>query len=554
VSKDDKNSAARQRILDKYLRLTKTKRMLPSRSDLISAGISRDQIRSHFGNITKLKEYAKESLPALGSMILDQDSFTAAAYRKLKKDIKQYKNLVITTAVVGKSVHEGFYQSLQLLCKKRKAKLLVLPCADPGGSKDWTMDSLIPKDCVVFDDIKINSNFSLCSIKTSAKQIQPLTGLEGIAGTEGSRVFASPKQNLEFVATSGEKMPHAIMTTGALTEPDYFTQRYMSERTAYIANKAHVMGAVIIEVKDNDIYHFTQIQAEFDTGYFADRGLYYMGDKKKVERIYGPKKGQSECGVYVEAIKPGDWHTGDTDPAVADAVFEAVQLFQPKWLFLDDFFNGHSINHHEEKDIIKSVQKMQRRRLDLSDELKDNADELNMIDKKVNKYVESIVMPVSNHNDWLSLYLRKEDLRKHPHNYKDAIKMQIAMIERGEDPLKCGMEMYGLKTKTPVRWLTPNEDLKTKAGVNLAPHGHIGKNGKRNPNKKGLLGAFGHCMVGHSHTPGIYLGVWQVGTSTYRRVGYNDGGASSWMQTFGIVYSNGSRQLINVINGEWPKP
>jgi hypothetical protein len=41
-----------------------------------------------------------------------------------------------------------------------------------------------------------------------------------------------------------------------------------------------------------------------------------------------------------------------------------------------------------------------------------------------------------------------------------------------------------------------------------------------------------------------------MGTSTYLKLNYNVG-PSSWMQSLCLVYSNGARQLINVINGSY---
>lgn len=546
--KEAEKRAAKDEILGVFSKLAQEKRLPPSRSDMIKAGVSRDKIRSHFGNMISLQESARGELAELGQVLFDETDFTESAHKKLQKDIKKYKNIIFTTAVVGNQVHEGFWKSLQLLAKKKKAKILILPCADPASSRGWALDSLIPKDSVIFNDLKINDNFKICSIKTSAKQLNPLTGMHRIAAGDRSCVFASPKQYLDYESVGNEKMSHAVMTTGACTTPNYHTRKYISERTAYFGHKDHILGAIIVEIADDEYYHFTQIQGEADTGYFADRGKYYMGDSGKVVSIRGDKKGPG--GITVEAIVAGDWHTGDTDPQVDDALLKAAKLLKPKKFVLHDFFNGHSINHHEAQNIINQAKKAKVGRLNMDEELLLGADELNRLGKRYGKYIEEFVMIVSNHNDWLSQYLQTQDLRKHPHNYGTAIKLQSAMIDHGTDPLKAGYEIFGLKSDIPIRWMKTNEDL-IVAGVQLAAHGHQGKNGKRNPTKAGLERAFGECIVGHSHTPGIFRGVFQVGTSTFLRVGYNNG-PSTWVQTYGILYSNGSRQLINVINGKQP--
>ena len=57
-------------------------------------------------------------------------------------------------------------------------------------------------------------------------------------------------------------------------------------------------------------------------------------------------------------------------------------------------------------------------------------------------------------------------------------------------------------------------------------------------------------IIGHSHSPCINKGVYQVGTSSRLKLEYTHG-ASSWLNTHCIIYANGKRTLINVIDGEW---
>jgi hypothetical protein len=86
-------------------------------------------------------------------------------------------------------------------------------------------------------------------------------------------------------------------------------------------------------------------------------------------------------------------------------------------------------------------------------------------------------------------------------------------------------------------------------GIELSLHGDLGPNGSRgsavNLNKIGI-----RSIIGHTHAPCIEKGVVQVGTSSYLRLEYTSG-PSSWLQTHGLVYQNGKRALVNVIEGEW---
>lgn len=59
-------------------------------------------------------------------------------------------------------------------------------------------------------------------------------------------------------------------------------------------------------------------------------------------------------------------------------------------------------------------------------------------------------------------------------------------------------------------------------------------------------------LTHNSHSPGIEQGAYQTGTSTYLTLEYTSG-PSSWLQTHCVVYANGKRALLSVINGKWRK-
>jgi hypothetical protein len=87
------------------------------------------------------------------------------------------------------------------------------------------------------------------------------------------------------------------------------------------------------------------------------------------------------------------------------------------------------------------------------------------------------------------------------------------------------------------------------ADVELSVHSDKGTNGSR-----GTIDQFANLpqkyVIGHSHTPGIVGGSYQVGTSSYLKLDYTSG-LSSWAHVHCLVYNNGKRQLIRIINGKW---
>jgi hypothetical protein len=80
-------------------------------------------------------------------------------------------------------------------------------------------------------------------------------------------------------------------------------------------------------------------------------------------------------------------------------------------------------------------------------------------------------------------------------------------------------------------------------------HGHYGPNGSRG-NLKSFRRIGVKSVTAHEHSPGIDEGAYRVGTSTPLSRGYTHG-PSNWLNTHALIYPNGKRTLINIIDGRW---
>lgn len=523
------------KLIKDYVKLVKKTGMYPGRSELDEIGYSRDNIRHYFSNLSLLHqaacEWVSENDPTAFDSIIDENLFTDDAFKSLQENVKKYKRFIITTAVVGCEVHKGFLKSIRTYCKDKNAMLLVLPAADPASAGKWNISPELGKDSVVFRDLAINSNVFLCSIELSAKQIDPTTGLDRIGQRNGSFIYASPKQRLKFMPVSNIKHPHAEMTTGAVTLPNYLsTKKYMSKRTAYIANHDHVIGAIIVEVEDKNKYHFRQIQAD-KSGAFVDLGDFYNGDKVSK--------------MYAEGFSLGDWHSGETDPTAVKAWKEVINIVKPKKLFIHDGFNGLSINHHERDRQIRRAVLAKQGLLNLESELKALAKDLDMMASW--EPIKEIIFVKSNHDVFLDRWLDAGEYVEDPHNYELGVELAMAMI-KGQNPLKYAVEKLGLKNKDKIKWLELDEDYFI-ARVQCGAHGHKGPKGSRG-NLKGMERSYGQSITGHAHGPEILRGAWQNGTSSKLKLSYN-AGASDWVHSSTLIYPNGMRQLINSFAGRW---
>jgi hypothetical protein len=320
-----------------------------------------------------------------------------------------------------------------------------------------------------------------------------------------------------------------IFTTGAITIPDYATKRYLSERTAYLAKFDHVIGGVVVEIEDDEIFHFRHLQTDY-TGGFVDLGKYYKDGKVSESRP--------------EEFILGDYHSGETDPSAKAAWKEVVDYVKPKGLVLHDVFDGKSINHHEEKNKITKIKLFRENKASLEEEIKVLVKDLN----ELSTWVEHVTIVKSNHDEFLDRLLQSGKWINDQINGELCFKLSTAMIE-GKNPLKFACEMYGLKADN-ILWLERDQDYIVAGGYQLGAHGDKGSNGSRG-SLKNLEAAYGKCIIGHSHTPGIIRQAVQVGTSGYLKQSYNKGSASSWFHTSCLLYSKGTFQLINVLEDRW---
>lgn len=524
------------KILDRYCNASKKKGYHLSNTQLQSAGISREKLRWHFGTLTKLKQLAKEYNPKSLESIVDESLFNRREFEKLVSTTEKYSRFVLSTAVTGCKVHEGFFNAIENYTKRQKALTLVLPCTDPAANLPFHLDSKLAKTKLIVDDLALNDNIFVSAIRLTAKHTDPVTGLGRIGQRNGSFIYASPKQRLKMIPTSNEKLPHAMMTTGALTKPNYKTDRYLSARTSYIAEHDHVLGAIIAEIVDDSLFHFRQVQAD-KQGNFIDLAIQYNSDGSTKQ-------------IRPEALVLGDWHSGETDPQAKLAFITSPQsvlnVTKPKRLIIHDGFNGRSISHHEVKNKILRAQRAIRNELNLADELEQYAKDLEKLCSY--SFIEEVIICKSNHDEFLDRYLAEARYVEDAQNHLLALELAIDMIRDGKNPIKSFMDKRGLKGGNKVRWLDRDEDYKI-SGIELGAHGDKGANGARG-SLMAMENAYGSSVSGHSHTPEILRNAWQVGTLSLLKLNYNQG-MSSWLHSSCLVYPNGSRQLISSIDGSW---
>lgn len=495
----------------------------------LEAGVSASSIYKclNHGILTKR---IKNKIMSYLEELDEEDSIYNDEYREaLHNEIKQYKTFIVTTAVSGKRANEPFVKSLLLYAKHCNALPIILPCEDVASrgrkAKPIDLDEALSDFKVVFKGTYLNKNLHLSAIKCSAKQINPLTGLNRIPRKiNASIILASPKRHLKYMPSM--ENPAALMTPGAVTVSNYDTDKILSQRCSALAELDHVCGAIIVEIEDENIFHFRGVTSNAD-GSFTDTGVKFYPDGKACTITSGI------------TMVLGDSHTGSHDEKLLIKILEIIDKMQIDTLILHDVFNATSISHHIANKFIEKAIRDEDGKLSLKDELQNLTNYL----KVLKSHVKELVIVDSNHDRHLERYLQEQRYVDDIQNIRIASKLIEPCLD-GKNVVQYAVEeIFNFKDPN-VKWLKVDESYK-KYGVELGIHGDLGANGGKG-NIRTYRDYIGNCVVGHSHSGCILDEAYSVGTTSELRQGYNKG-LSNWTRTCCLIYPDGTKQLVNFI-------
>lgn len=437
------------------------------------------------------------------------------------------KNYVITAAQRGARINQEFLTNLDLYAQTIKAEVIVLPMSGKSVTEETLAEGLETYRTITSDTV-LNRNVRISNFEVKPQQINPLTGVDRFAQGDRSVIFAGTKQHLKYVANGNTSMPKAIMTTGAVTHPNY----RMSHRIGQIAYRDHEYGAVVVQLRNQGKFHFRHIKAQKNGRFYDINTQLHQGELLEVGDV--------------PAMVIGDIHPYDTDPKHLRATFDQIAWYNPKAIFLHDAFNAHSISHHYEGHSIEKAKVAARQGLKLRDELEYTAKVIKGFCDAQEQHGGTVYVVKSNHDEHLYRYLDEGRFIDDPANARVACQLYLAALE-GADPLEVGLRTY-LPEANNLIFLQRDEDLKVR-GYQLGNHGDLGANGGRG-SMRSIEAANGKSITGHTHSASKIRDTYKVGTATHYRIGYNRG-YSNWTQTNAVVYDNGQVQLLNTIAGRW---
>jgi hypothetical protein len=447
------------------------------------------------------------------------------------------KIYVITSAQAFAKPNHAFLDSLENYVDNIDAELIMLPMIGMSAKEDYepnNFHSRIKNYGLEFNARVLNENIGVEQFNVRPYQIDPITGLQRFAQRERSLVFASPKQRWNYIPHSNKKIPKALITTGTATKPHYATSRDVSaerRRLGNIATRDHEIGAIVVEIIGDKTYHWRNILSQAN-GKFNDLGVEYDGkNKRRVKPL---------------AMVCGDWHTGYEDQTIRKATLELITELSPEKVILHDFFNGHSVSHHMQKQLIYQLirEGADKGHLSLEDELLLCGEELDKVAKTVGN--GQIYLPQSNHLEFFERYLDEGRFVKDPLNARIALKMASAYAD-GMNPVEEGIRyVYGIPDN--VTFLTRWDDLKVN-GFQLGSHGDTGPSyGKGSVHTKEH--DFGKSITGHVHKSEKLRQTFTVGSLLPFDTYYIKGNPIAWTHSHALVYPTGV-QMVNIIEGQY---
>ena len=416
---------------------------------------------------------------------------------------------IITTYTPGMTVNTNFIKTLKRYCCKNSARLLILTTKTIDS--DAILSNEIDTRNIVTIDKSLNDNLLVKVLPVSPTCANPIAGLTSLSHGELSVIVAGNKQVLKHLPSySGVRL---IASTGSCC-----AREYGDSLAAAKAASEHILGALIVEIENKQVFHLRNIIANKD-GEFFDIGCKYTPQGAKY--------------VGIDSLVAGDIHAEESDPKVIDLLCKFGKKHSIRQLFLHDIHSGSGVTHHIAGDVV--LQSKINNEMTLENSL-DKC--VSIVNQMANNYKHVFVV-ASNHDAHTEDWLREGRFVSDKINLKTGAFLFNKLVNDFLSPLQAWFQHR--KAANNVIFLEENMNLMAGKYI-VSKHGHAGTNGSR-ALPKGI-----RSLTGHTHSAEIKQdGSIVVGHSCdVSKVNYLSG-ASSWSQSFAIVHEDGFAQLINLV-------
>lgn len=525
-----------------------------------------DQFASHMeiqpSTVTRYKhKIAQETGVKLPSLLTDNGGKHVTmpttlvgedTYQKINLENDPPTRIVITSAQNATPIHEGFLKSILRYCDVNDAELMVIPYRYKNPTsvyqsmhkKESWWDKRL-EQYLVHDDITVNKDLRVMGhVKMQPTATNPLSGFDSYTGRM-SAIFGHPKIQLKTIPTPSQSLPKILSTTGAITR-----ENYTDTKAGRKGEFHHSLAAIVVEIDNDGVFHQRHIHADEITGSFYDLDSYNT-----------PKN--TSYGHRIAGLIAGDSHAEFIDPEVKKATYTSgdsmCAILNPKVSVVHDVEDFYRRNHHHKGNPFLAYGKHHLGRNNVEEGLQVTAD---FLDEISNPFRESVVIK-ANHDEALDRWLRETDPKFDPENTRFYHYMMYNMYKHMKitptgytsvDPFVFWChnpdQQPGLRNRDWITFLKRDESY-TICGIEVGFHGDKGPNGGRG-NIKAFTKIGPKMVIGHSHSPGIEEGVYQVGLSARMDLEYVSG-PSSWSHTHCIIYEDGHRTLLTIIDGKWKR-
>lgn len=452
------------------------------------------------------------------------------------------KRFIFTSAQDNTAVHLPFLENLEAYSEHLGAELVIA-----GFTYAKRLYSNHEKEGQVFAEgvvpylsnrrTEIGPNLMFCGeMNTLPTAVSPLTGFETYT-REKWGIFPHAKVQLVSVPTMKHHMAKQIMTTGAVTMPNY-----VQKRAGIRAHFHHVFGAVLVEIDSDGDQFCRHLLGDKDDGSFQDLTTVV-------------KDGVVTDGHRVEAINWGDIHVESLNKVVANATVGMngmtecmLDWLRPKFQLFHDVSDFKVRNHHNTKDPHFRLKMFVNGTDSVEDEMQAVSAYLVSASRP---WCQSVVVE-SNHDLALLKWLKEADWKLDPSNARFYLEAQLACVKAIEENNRtfCVLE-WALKQHyrlDNVDFLREDESFMV-VDIECGMHGHLGANGSRGaPKQFTRMGP--KANTGHTHSPGIVDGIYTSGTCSNLDMGYNKG-LSSWAHSHIVTYETGKRTIVTMQNGKF---
>ena len=460
-----------------------------------------------------------------------------------KNHVKRY---ICTSAQNNTFVNKPFWNNLKALAEHYDAEILVgtfsynqnhygelavkKEKAKPVEKELW-YDPLI-EPYINDDRVELGEGLVWCGeMNIMPTSGDPLSGLETYSHRK-SAIFPHVKLAMRSVATMQGEGTKFNYTTGACT-----LKNYIQKKAGLKAEHHHAYACLVVEMNSDGNWWVRQIGA-------AHSGC-ELQDLEVVVR-----DGKVTTGNKVESITWGDIHATIIDPVVESLSQEMLDNLKPSTQFLHDVMEGASVNHHTAKNPHEKFQVYLRGLSSVESELKQTLEKVQAYSRS---WCKTIVVD-SNHDNWVTRWLQEHDYKSDPQNAEFFLEAQLetyrAMRQGNErfHLIEWSMQKYGCPKD--IRFLRVDESYVLCNGkIEAGQHGHLGPNGARGT-PQNLQNIGRRANTAHTHTAGIWNGLYVAGTSTKLRWSYN-AGPSSWSHSHVVTYPSGQRCVVTMWNGRW---